>query len=282
MTTARGVAAALRSTARRALRTVGGAGLERSIHLVYHAALRRTGRFDPPEDPATLAMLRTLASRARTLIDVGANVGKYTHFFLQTAPRDARVVAFEPNPEARDLLRANTRDRRLAILGDALGAESARQSLWVPVDASGNPVSGLGHLAGPRAEERTIAYQIEIRALDDLVSAGIVPLVAPVLVKIDVEGHEVAVLTGARSLLAAGAALYFECEAEHLERAGTTPETLWALLVDAGYQVWGMGATEFVRYDALDAQVWNYLALPSRQPEGDIAQAIEAWAGGMR
>ena len=282
MTTARGVAATLRSTARRALRTVGGAGLERRIHLIYHAALRRSGRFDPPEDPATLAMLRTLASRARTLIDVGANVGKYTHFFLQTAPRDARVVAFEPNPEARDLLRANTRDRRLAILGDALGAESARQSLWVPVDASGNPVSGLGHLADPRAEERTIAYEIEIRALDDLVSAGSVPLVAPVLAKIDVEGHEVAVLTGARSLLAAGAAFYFECEAEHLERAGTTPETLWALLVDAGYQVWGMGATEFVRYDALDAQVWNYLALPSRQPEGDIAQAIEAWAGGMR
>ncbi len=129
MTTARGVAAALRSTARRALRTVGGASLERRIHLVYHAALRRTGRLDPPEDAATLAALRSLASRAHTLLDVGANVGKYTHLFLQDAPGDARVFAFEPNPEARELLQANVHDSRLVILGDALGAESAHRSL---------------------------------------------------------------------------------------------------------------------------------------------------------
>ncbi len=249
---------------------------------MYHAALRRTGRFDPPEDAATLAALRSLASRAHTLLDVGANVGKYTHLFLQAAPGDARVFAFEPNPEARELLQANVRDSRLVILGDALGAESACRSLWVPVDASGNPVSDRPLLAGPSAEERAVAYEIEIRALDDLVSEGTVPLTPPILAKVDVEGHEVAVLTGARSLLAAGAALYFECEAKHLERAGTTPETLWSLLVDAGYQVWGMGAAGFVRYDALDAQVWNYLALPSRQADGDIAKAIESWAGGMR
>lgn len=278
----RGIAATIRSTARRVLRTVGGAGLERRIHVVYHAALRRLGRFDPPEDAATLAMLRSLASRARTLLDIGANVGKYAHFFLQAAPPDARVVAFEPNPEARDLLQANVRDHRLVILGDALGAESARQPLWVPVDASGTPVSGLGHLAGPSAEEHAVAYEIEIRALDDLVAAGTVPLVAPILAKIDVEGHEVAVLTGARSLLEAGAALYFECEAEHLERAGTTPEALWGLLASAGYEIWGVGPTGFVRYDGLDAQVSNYLALPSRQGDGDIARAIESWAGGMR
>jgi len=263
------------------LRTIGGASLERRIHLVYHAALRRTGRFDPPEDAATLGMLRMLASRSRTLLDVGANVGKYTHIFLQAAPRDARVIAFEPNPEASELLQANVRDPRLVILGDALGAESARQSLWVPVDASGTPVSGLGHLADPSADEHAVAYEIEIRALDDLVSSGAVPLVAPILAKIDVEGHEVAVLTGARSLLAADAALYFECEAEHLERAGTTPEVLWALLAGAGYEIWGVGPTRFVRYDGLDAQVSNYLALPSRQGDGDIARAIESWAGGM-
>lgn len=43
-----------------------------------------------------------LPEKGRTFIDVGANVGEYT---LKLAPRFDRVIAFEPNSQAHDVLK---------------------------------------------------------------------------------------------------------------------------------------------------------------------------------
>src|SRR5690606_27619620 len=151
-------------------------------------------------------------------------------------------------------------------------------------DAAGNPVSGLGHLATPGAEERTVAHEVRIEPLDVLVASGRVALRPPVLVKIDVEGHEFAALSGARSLFEAGAAIYFECQREHLERAGTTAEALWGLLGGAGYATLGVGPAGLLRYDALSTSVWNYLALPAALigeerliSRATLTAVIDAW-----
>lgn len=275
----------VRGSVRRLVRAGVGRGGEIALHRAYHRILRRTGRFTPPEDAPTLALLRLLASRARTVLDVGANTGLYSHLFLEAASRDATIHAFEPHPEARALLEANVgRDPRVRIHPMALGETDAELALAVPVDEIGNPMTGLAHLDDPAS--RKTSLPVHVRALDRLVESGEVDLATPVFAKIDVEGHEAAVLAGARTLIEARAWIYFESQASHLGRSGSASP--WPLLQAAGYSVVARAGSGWCRHDAPVAERPNYLAVPAGMlPAGDVSHAavvaaVVAWETGQR
>lgn len=264
---------------RRLVRAGTGAGGELALHRVYHRFLRRAGWFTPPEDAPTLAILSLLASRARTILDVGANTGRYAHLFLEAASPEATLHAFEPHPGARALLEANTgHDRRVRSHPFALGAADAESALAVPVDGLGNPITALAHLGAPAPGE--ISLPVRVRSLDGLVEADEITLAAPVLAKIDVEGHEAAVLAGARTLLDARAWVYFESQTSHLERtSGGSP---WPALRAAGYEVIARAGNGWRRCDAPVEERPNYLAVPPGViPAGYLSQAavVAALAG---
>lgn len=270
----------VRGGARRLLRASLGDAGERRAHRAYHRLLRVVRRFDPPEDAATLAILGLAAARAKTILDVGANTGRYAHLFLGAAAPSSIVHAFEPHPGARELLEANVgRDRRARIHGFALGAADAEAALAIPSDELGNPVSALAHVGTATAGESSTP--VRVRALDGLVEGGTVTLSPPVLAKIDVEGHEGDVLTGGTSLLHAGAWVYFESQAPHLARAGASSP--WPVLRDAGYEVVTRSGDGWQRCDAPIEDRPNYLAVPAGTlPPGDISQtalvaALAAW-----
>jgi FkbM family methyltransferase len=133
-------------------------------------------------------------------LDVGANVG--THTVYLAAICSARVIAFEPNPEALAVLRENVRLNELqdavTVVDAGLGAGSARADLIVP-DAN-----NLGRCKLAAAAEGALT----IRAYDDLGFDAAVKLV-----KIDVEGMELDVLRGMSRLIAAHQpALYVEVQ----------------------------------------------------------------------
>lgn len=250
-----------------------GLGPERelTLHRAYHGVLRRGGRFAPPEDPLTLAVLDLLAARAHTVLDIGANTGRYAHRFALHAPPEATVHAFEPHPRARALLEANTAgDVRVRVHPCALGAEDGTLDLAVPLDELGNPVTALAHLGESGPGE--VSVPVQVRTLNGLVSAGLIPLDPPVLVKLDVEGHEGAVLGGAGRLLALGAPIYFESQEEHLRRAGVPSP--WPLLRDAGYCVLVRDGDGWRTCDAPEAARPNYLALRlASPPAGHLSHA---------
>lgn len=88
---------------------------------------------------------------------------------------------------------------------------------------------------------------------------------APALVKIDVEGAELAVLQGARDLLAgARPLLIFEHVAAATALYGDAPEGIWDLLTDAGYRI--MTVTGEGPFDrgafARGGDVVNWLGVP--------------------
>lgn len=276
-----------RALVRRIARATLGSRGEGALHRGYHAVLRRSGRFAPPEDEPTLRMLRLLAKGSATILDIGANTGRYAHDFLRVARAATRLYAFEPNPSALRLLRANLGDDpRVTIFPVALSSVPGRAALSVPLDATGNPVSALSYLGVVSASETTV--DVELCVLDSLVSAGEVVLRPPVFVKIDVEGHEPAVLAGAASLPHARTAIYFECQPEHLARAGSHPAALWEGLSATGYEVIGRAAGGFRRYNQAVEGVVNYLALPRGVlPEGEIdaaeiERALSAWLEAVR
>ena len=133
-------------------------------------------------------LLKFLCRRDQDAIDVGANYGGYVHFMRQHA---RRVLAFEPIPEFVELLRRKF-PRDVMIEAIALSDRAGDTELYVPL-IDGVMVSGCSTISA----DASTAYQahrmlkVHMDRLDNVYSgtAG--------FIKIDVEGHEQAVLDGA-------------------------------------------------------------------------------------
>lgn len=150
-----------------------------------------------------------LCSRQRWSIDVGANTGVYAWHMARWS---AGVTAFEPQPAHAALLRRAFRSR-LTVEQVALSDTAGDAILRVPLEqfedgrATIEPRNTLA--SGPVRE-----FRVPCRRLDgyDFAQVG--------LIKIDVEGHELAVLTGAAGLLERDRPhLIIEAEDRHRPRA---------------------------------------------------------------
>lgn len=258
-----------RGMIRRGLHLALGPRGEATLHRRYHSVLRRLDRFDPPEDEETLALLRLLSARANTILDVGANTGRYAYLFARSARPHVVIHAFEPFPAAAALLRSNVgRDPRVRIHPMALGSVDEAAELTIPVDWMGNPISALAYLSDQQGHPTNAgSLRVEVRRLDSLVRTGTVELVPPVLAKIDVEGSESAVLAGATTLLEARSSLYFEFEAQHVLRTGGSSP--WSLLERARYAVLTRSGLGWRIAVQPDPDAVNYLGIPlERLPAG--------------
>jgi len=159
-----------------------------------------------------MELLDLLCDPSRTGIDVGAKVGMYTYRIRHCS---SDVVAFEPIPLFHDMLRAVFDGKRARVEPFALSNVAGTSTLRMPFSPTGraefgrstiHPANLLRHDRIGRVEE----IEIETRRLDDygLASVG--------FIKIDVEGHELAVLDGAVGTLATHRPnLLIECNDDH-------------------------------------------------------------------
>jgi FkbM family methyltransferase len=127
-------------------------------------------------------------------VDVGAHVGLYAVAAAVAGPR--RVLAFEPNPTARAQLEANLAlngCRDVLVVPKAVGDAGGTALLHVPT----TPDPSFSSLAGGRFAEGE-PIEVEVTTVDSEVEAvGLRPSV----VKIDVEGGELAVVAGMQRTL---------------------------------------------------------------------------------
>lgn len=277
----------VRAFARRMLIRMAGRRTEAVAHNTYHQTLRLLGRFAPPEDHATQELLRSIASRSRTILDVGANVGRYAWFFRQHAPADSTLIAIEPHPAAARLLRSALKARPGCLVLELAAADTdGHASLRVPDGAFGTPIPALSWVDRDRGGQHQPGVVVRLRRIDSLMAEGALTVAAPVLLKIDVEGSEGMVLRGAADLLRRfRPAIYMECQATHLARQREMPEDVWELLRSSGYQLFALAQGEWRRMAAADPSVVNYFGFPdvgtadTVQPRGETAASlVEGWA----
>jgi FkbM family methyltransferase len=174
-----------------------------------------------------------MASNAKILWDVGALFGLFSlAFTLRGAGR--RALAFEPNPTSRTKLEeclhlnpsANVQVFNCAVgLPDKV-VEFERGFHYTAITES--PARPSEEDSGQR---ETVA--IRTMSIDELIERNLDP---PDIIKIDVEGHELDVLLGARKLLLAKKPmLSLELHPGLLARRGTSGLAIAEYLEDAGY-----------------------------------------------
>lgn len=146
-------------------------------------------------EPMTLAVVYELLRGGRAFVDIGANIG---YFALNVAAwfPGIQVVAFEPNPKLVVILRDNAARNGFPVRIEpiAMSDRSGRLDFYLPEsDMSGS----LEAAFNPEVQQ---VIQVHASTVDAYVDAH--GLGGPMLIKIDTEGHEPAVLRGMQRTIA--------------------------------------------------------------------------------
>lgn len=138
-----------------------------------------------------LVFLRETIAPEDLFVDVGANIGVYS---MVAAARGARVVAFEPFPQAREAFLENVTLNgcadRVTVHPCALSDERSTMTLTTDLESSNHLVVGAGS-----------GLTVDVRLLDEVLSNDALSGRRVAIVKVDAEGFDANVLRGARRIL---------------------------------------------------------------------------------
>lgn len=186
-----------------------------------------------------------------TGLDIGANKGIYAHMLAKVCDR---VVAFEANQSLADKLR-RALPNHCDVIAKAASDENGTATFYIPVEdkrvAADRP--NVGSMERPDGPMRELT--VETLRLDDLSVENVR------FVKIDVEGHEAAVLAGAWGLLETHRPTVL---LEILEPQLAASRAIFDRFMDMGYQCMQLQDRELRALSQLpDSRTYrNYIFLP--------------------
>jgi FkbM family methyltransferase len=140
-----------------------------------------------------VTLLSWLLQPGNAFLDIGANVGLFSANIARFRSIDPtlRVVAFEPNPPVRSRLLSSGAADQIEVRAHALGeGEAHTATLFLQVG------SGKSSLEEGSAASSLGSTEVEVKPLGPILEE-IGADVTGMVLKIDVEGHELSVLRGA-------------------------------------------------------------------------------------
>ena len=139
------------------------------------------------------ALLDSLIDEGDWVLDIGANVGHYAMRMSQLVGASGRVIALEPVPDTFSLLAANVQlfeHSNVSLLNVAASDGVSLVSMQIPSFEDGLSNYYQAHLTVGLGGLTILTLPVDALSLP-----------AVKLVKMDVEGHELAALRGMRELL---------------------------------------------------------------------------------
>jgi len=205
-------------------------------------------------------------------VDVGASFGLFSYHLARLVGRSGTVYSFEPHPMNRVVLeklakaRSSVRFRPVAVSDEPGSAQ-----LQVPVfagrhvTAQSSLAHGFGELEGVQVE----TVSVPTVRLDDELGGRQVDFI-----KIDVEGHEIAVLKGAAAMLRKYLPpMLIEIEQRHLDYPISN---VFTEITDLGYQLYFVNGSSLRPIDEFDLEKHQMFAVspheftPFSMPEGYV------------
>ena len=175
-----------------------------------------------------------------TVVDIGANRGQFTLVARHCFPT-ARVIAFEPLGPAAERFRNALRGDSLVTLHQvAIGPTKTNATMHVAAEDDSSsllPITELQQSLSTGTREVATAT-VEVDTLSDRITDA--ELKPPALLKIDVQGYELAVLQGCASLLPRFSYIYIECSFVELYAGQALATEVIDHLSDHGFDLRGV------------------------------------------
>lgn len=185
-------------------------------------------------EPHVMGVLRRILRPGDTFVDLGAHIGYHSYFAAGLVGTSGRVFSFEADPSNFLRLRKNLKHFPQAS-AEQCAIWSGEESL-VFTRSESPKESGWGALA--RVRDAPNREQIEVRGVSLDVWSERTTLEAIRVIKIDVEGAELAVLRGAQRVLQRmRPVLVLEMSEPLLRQAGASALMIEELLRDEGYSL---------------------------------------------
>jgi FkbM family methyltransferase len=196
--------------------------------------------FDGAYESHVLRMLERLLPEDGYFIDVGANIGLHTLVAARHLGRSGRVDAVEPEPFSRGRLEGHLRLNRLnnvevfpCAFSDSAGVATLHLS---PAENLAKSSLRVANVTMGLSAPSPGSVEVPTRTLDEHVS---MTRRSPDVLKIDVEGAELLVVSGGLETLSRenSAAILFEASDLQTAAFGYTVRELKTRLVGLGYQI---------------------------------------------
>ena len=204
------------------------------------------------------------------VIDIGAHSGRHTKPMASLVGPSGMVMAFEPNPSARQWLQGNlkneVKNNIVSIFPYALSDKSQKMQFVIANDRPEE--SGLKKRVynGPTT---TSTIEVEVVTLDSLMDNFSSPVK---FIKLDVEGAEFDALKGAHDVLETYKPIIaFEFGESSYKSYNVQPAELYDYLQVLGYRIYSilgeiLDKDAFVQASRVQ-KYWDYIACPEHRIE---------------
>ena len=184
-------------------------------------------------DPFGVAELQH--PRPNTVLDIGGSHGQFVKDAVRVFP-GANIYSFEPIPECyRELLDLCKLVPNLHPINLAISDREGEQDLWLSGFRDSSSLHEMlpAHLAAWPHTEIESKISVQVARLDSV--APTLDLKKPIFAKIDVQGHELAVIRGGRETLSLCERVMLECNFAPLYQGQPTFDQLYDELHSLGF-----------------------------------------------
>lgn len=220
--------------------------------------------------------------KCRTVVDIGANCGQFALAARQRCP-DAVIHSFEPLPgPARRFRQVFGRDERVVLNEVAIGPAPGTADMHVSGRQDSSSLLPITPLQDAVFPGTACVGQQTVRVARLTSCVGAQDIVAPALLKIDVQGYELETLKGCEELLERFAFVYVECSFVELYAGQALAAEVIAFLQERGFRLTGTYNTMYdkagiaVQADLLFASSRNLKRRVKAKVPDEAAAAAQA------
>lgn len=212
------------------------------------------------------AAMDEIVKKNYIVFDVGANTGSISSYLSNKVGDNGKIIAFEPFPKTFLRLKNNialNNFKNITLEEIALSDSEGKKEFYFNKKNPELNSLGIVEFENELPFETT---EVKVSTLDNYCSKNNIQVID--FLKIDVEGFEVEVLTGAAELLNNKKikSIQFEISPIPLRCANKSPDDLVNLFNKIDYEIFDFNilTKEFVRIHKLTDKYSNYYAFPKR------------------